>query len=205
MLKLIDADEDLSRYAADIKAAGIDGILGYLRILTPEIVANYHAAGLVVGCIDEHTATEALAGAVGGGRDGTAAATKMAVLGAPTGAGVYATVDTDVTAAQLGTVEDYFTAYDPCIDPPYRIGGYADGTALSGLRSLGMPLMWLAGAMGWDGSHEFLANGNPTIVQGPTIGADETGVLLGQNFPALPFDYDPNVAMVDSPADAGLW
>lgn len=208
-LRGLDADQSLARQAHAIKAGGIDFVMRYLKNLTTDELEVLHAAGLAVGFIWESTATRALEGADAGTEDGTRALSMMRALGAPSSCVVYATVDNDVGAdddTDLTAIGEYFDAFDAVLWPDasqpalYRIGGYADGTVLSKMRSYGMPKCWLAGAMGWDGSREFEANEHPDLVQGPTLA--HGGNWHGMEWPDLGFAYDPNLALV---ADFGGW
>lgn len=211
----LDADQNLSDYAADIKAAGLTFVMRYLKNLSSAEVEALHGAGLSVGLIFETTGDRALGGADAGAEDGAEALRQARALGAPSSVAIYATVDGDVAEEQLDAVGAYFVAFDGCLwasptegaDPVclYRIGGYADGTAISGLRDEGLPLCWLAGAMGWDGSRVFLATGKPDLVQGPTLTAGGHWSPVPEQplaWPDLGFAYDPDVALSD---DIGAW
>ena len=203
----LDADEDLSPRAVAIKAAGFGYVMNYARFLTKAMVDKYHAAGLLVGVIDEKSSTRALQGALAGKEDGEAAVAIMQRLGAPPTAGIAATVDDDVsTVEQTSEVDAYFAAYDgafwpDALSPPlFTMMGYADGTALSVLRQHGLPICWLAGAGGWSGSHAFALAGKPQLIQGPTIGPaggswTPAGTMAPIKCPALGFQYDPDIAM----------
>ncbi len=195
----LDADQDLTNFAPAIKAAGLSFVCRYLKNMRSHEVAALHAAGLSIVCIFESTATRSLEGADAGTADAKTAMGQMRALGAPSSAAIYATVDSDAGEADLAAIEAYFVAFDAVLWGHCKIGGYADGTVISRLRADGMPYCWLAGASGWDGSRDFI---DPTMMQGPTIAADTEHEWHGENWPALPFDYDPNLAFTD---DYGQW
>lgn len=202
MLRGLDVDEVMTNQAPLLKAAGFDFILRYLKNVAAAEVAALHRAGLIVGFIWETTATRALDGAAAGAEDGQKALAMMQSLGAPATCAIYATVDNDIGAGDdtdIAAVEDYFAAFDSVLwgngDPPnYPIGGYADGTVLGALRDHGLPFMWLAGAMGWDGSRDFEVDNHPHLVQGPTISG---GSWHGQQWPDVGFQYDPDLALIE--------
>ena len=198
----LDADQDLSRWAAAIGDGGIGLVLRYLKNLTVTEVAALHGAGLLVGLIFETGAERALLGAAAGEEDGVLALRQAQALGAPPSVGIYATVDDDVGAAQLAAVEAYFLAFGGCLRGKARLGAYGSGLVL---RTVKAELSWLAGASGWTGSGWFLVGGSPAIVQGPTL---ETGgswaprTMPPVDWPDLGFAYDPDMILA---ADVGAW
>lgn len=201
MARGLDADTILTPYAVRIAAAGFTDVGRYLKNLTTEEVRALHAAGLRIWLIFERAADDVLAGAAQGAVDGKRAFSQAQNLGAPGGTAIYPAADTDVLSAQAAISEDYWAAFDGVIFPTYKIGAYADGTLDEALLTQGLDYPWLAGARGWAGFEDFLTNGKPCMVQGPQINAGETSTWNGQNWPALPFDYDPNVIL----ADNGAW
>lgn len=206
MNKGIDADTVLSPYAKAIAAAGFSDVGRYLKNLTIAEITALHAEGIGIWLIFEHNAQDVLGGAQLGTQCGQQALTQARALGVPEGQiAIYPAADTDILPSQLAVAEDYWAAFDAVIFGHYRIAGYADGTALSGLRDHGLPLCWLAGAMGWDGSHAFLETGNPDLVQGPQLNQGGAWGLPGQpaeEWPDLGFPYDPNIIISD---DIGAW
>lgn len=209
----LDTDQDLTAFAPAIKTAfagaGCDHpfVMRYLGRMTRAEADAIRAAGLALCLIYETSALRSLGGATAGQLDGIRALKQVSLIGSPPATvAIFPTVDTDVsTPTQIAAVEAYFIAFDAVIFGKYQIGGYADGTAESALRADGMPYTWLAGAMGWDGSRAFLATGNPTLVQGPTIAARTKHIwrdFPSVAWPALPFDYDPDIALA---ADYGAW
>ena len=179
----------------------IQFIKGYLKNLTLATVDAFLDAGIHVGAIWEVGADDALQGAAAGTNAGTRALAMMRALQAPSTASVAFTVDNAADISVVPEIADYFAAADAQLwlddKPLFQIEGYADGTALSGLRQQGLPLCWLAGAMGWPGSEDFLQNGNPDMVQGATIGRG--GIWMARTWPDLGFSYDPNIARPDYP------
>lgn len=194
----MDADMSFLPYLSKITAAftplGYPKplLLCYTKVITPAELGAYRAAGFPVALIYEVGATNALRGTPQGTIDGERCVSQLVALGVPARAGVYLTVDTDVDADGLAAVEDYFAAADAAIFAAnYRIGGYADGTALAQLHADGLNFEWLAGAVGWDGSRAMLGSGSPDIVQG-IIPAG--GRWLGIKWPVIPgLNYDPDV------------
>jgi hypothetical protein len=208
----IDCDFDVSVHTPLLVQHKISFVGQYLRSwLTLASVGRLHTAKIKLLTYWETTATAALQGGGKGAADGGAALKKMLALGAPPDAAVCMTVDTDVGEAQIETVEDYFAAADGLLWKHFRIMGYADGTAISELRKHGLPLCVLAGAMGWEGSHDFLNTQTPNIVQGPPITKGgmtwprtpwPTHGVQPIQWPDLGFDYDPLIALTP---DFGVW
>lgn len=209
----LDCDFDASTHVPLLKSHNIGFVGQYLRSwLTPASVKRLHDGGIKVFCYWETTAAASLQGGGKGAADGGLALRRMTALGAPSTAAVCMTVDTDVGLGQMHAVEDYFAAADGLLWGHFRISGYADGTAISELRKHGLPLCVLAGAMGWDGSHEFLNTQTPNIVQGPPVAPGSTLVwpkapwptygVQPITWPDLGFDYDPLIALTP---DYGAW
>lgn len=209
----LDCDFDVSPFAPMLASAGIGFVGQYLRTwLTKDSVARLHDHGIKVMFYWETTATAALQGGGKGAADGGAALRKLTSLGAPSETAVYMAVDADVMASQMWAIEDYFYAADGQLWGHYRIGGYADGTAISALRQHGLPLCVLAGAMGWSGSQAFAHTGNPNVVQGPTLTGGgswpHAGLLpniapiVWPRFEGALASYDPLIALTP---DFGAW
>ena len=201
----LDADQNLSGYAAAIKTAfaalGCDRpfTCRYLKNLSSAEVSALHAAGISIVAIFEAGAENALGGADQGEADGIRALRQASALGLPGDRPIYATVDTDAGSATLDTIADYFTAFAAAI-APHPVGAYGSGAVLTALRDINIRLLWLAGAMGWSGSREFDAAGDPTMVQGPTL--DHGGRWSAIDWPDLGFEYDPDIAYAE---DFGAW
>jgi len=205
---VVDCDADVTHWAPQIKAAGISGVMNYMRFLTRPMVDAYHAAGLMVAAIDEHGTNDVAGGAAAGAARGLIAATKLGNYGAPPTAASFVTIDEDISGEDdLDAAAEYFAAYDSKLWPDankpalFLIAAYADGTALSFLRTLNLPICWLAGASGWSGSRAFALSGKPDLIQGPTIRSHTSTFWTPQGLstriacPALPFEWDPNIAM----------
>lgn len=191
-----------SQAIARVAAGNFQFVMRYLKNVTETEVTNIRKAGLKIGMIWETTATRALQGQGAGKYDSWTAVAAMQRFGAPPQATIFATVDKDVnTEAQINAVEDYFVAFDAGISKWFQIGGYANGTALTRLKEDGLLLTWLAGAMGWSGSRDFAKTGNPSLIQGPTLGVNG-GHWHAIDWPGLGFQYDPDLAFVE---DFGAW
>jgi Domain of unknown function (DUF1906)/Putative peptidoglycan binding domain len=210
MIRGLDADADLSRRAGDIRSAGFEFILPYLKVLTTGQIAAYRAAGLAIGPIFEAGAQNALGGRAAGFADGQRAIAQLQVLGIPAGTAVAITVDKDITPSPvLTTVLEYFAAFGAQLQAfGYRRTAYADGTVLTALqKASAIDFYWLAGAMGWSGSRELAASASPvlsilTMLQGPTL--TNGGGWDGIQWPDLGFEYDPDLLLVPL-TDSGLW
>lgn len=190
----LDAATILTPYAKKIAAAGFTSVGRYLKSLTKAEVAALHDAGLGLWLIFESTADRALAGRQAGNDDGVKAAAQVAALGLPGDLAIFAAVDTDVQSSQLSIVSDYIAAFDAAIGK-HPLGVYACGAVLSHLPGIEAP--WLAGAMGWSGSRAYDLTAAWAMKQGPTIQANHVVLWAGESWPALPFDYDPNLIAAD--------
>lgn len=95
----------------------------YLRELGAREVHDLHAAGIDVGLISEHAATEALGGFAAGVARAKSDLAQAAVLRVPSTVAIYAAVDFDETPAQAPTVRDYFRGRNTII-PLERSGAY---------------------------------------------------------------------------------
>lgn len=189
----LDAATDLTRFANQIKAAGFDHVGRYTKNVTRAEIDALHAAGLGVFLIFEGTADRSLAGAAAGQADGTKARAQARALGAPDTVRIYTTCDTDPTGSQVATVKAYGD-------------GFAAAAGVSGFYACGAVLAvsaltpWLAGASGWNGSKAYDATGKWVMKQGPDLGG-RAASWAGINWPALGFDYDPNLIA----GDIGAW
>lgn len=189
MQRGLDAAAILTPYAKRIADAGFVAVGRYLKSLTRAEVDALHAAGLDVWLIYEYRGPRALDGAIAGGVDGRQARMQAISLEAPFGTRIYVTVDFDPQPEQMPAVLSYVAAFAGAISP-YAIGAYASGEVLR--RSGVAP--WLAGAMGWTGSRAF--DVDPPLwemKQGQTITASRIARWAGLDWPAMPFDYDPDV------------
>lgn len=179
------ADESFAREdPATLKANGITWLARYLtgagKALTMAEAESLHAAGLGIVLTFEAGAADALAGAAQGRLDGQAAKAAADAIGAPAGAAIYFTVDTDT--ADLTDVEAYGRAFAAAISP-HPCGVYAEGAILTDLVHLGVAVYtWQTDATAWQGGVDQQAD----IIQGP-------GALGGQ------IDLDTTTA------DFGAW
>jgi hypothetical protein len=189
----LDADTILTPFAAKIKAAGFAYVGRYLKNVTNAEIAALHQAGLGVWAIFETTASRSLQGASAGSQDGVAARQQAQAHGFPAGTVIYATTDMDATPTQIPAVGAYYAAFaESCV--PYGCGAYASGNVLTYIeKNVSVAIVpWLAGASGWGGSKAYDASGAWAMKQGPDLGG-RTGTFTGIPFPALGFDYDPNI------------
>jgi hypothetical protein len=146
-------------------AAGYVAAGRYLKNLTLAEIAACGQAGLKLWLIDEGTGSQAVfaRGASGGQTDGTAAKSRAAALGAPSGAVIYFAVDFDTQQSDVANIQAYYPAYKAAV-APYRAGMYADGLVASQVPTdVGA---YLPGAMGWAGSEAYLKSGKVALVQG---------------------------------------
>lgn len=138
--------------AAQIRAAGAVGVIGYFSLdttknLTPAQVAGYRAAAMPCAPVWETTAGRALAGYAAGQADARNAATQRSACGMPTGQKIRFAVDTDTTWA---SVSPYFEGAASVIGKantaPY--GGYAITTAAyaAGYRGCWQTVAWSQGS-----------------------------------------------------------
>jgi peptidoglycan hydrolase-like protein with peptidoglycan-binding domain len=197
LVRGLDAATILTPYARTIADNGFGNVGRYLKSLTVAEVAALHAVGLGVWLIFETTATRALDGGPAGSVDGARSALQAQALGAPPGTAIYTTVDIDPSVAQLAAVSAYFAAYAAALGP-YKLGGYADGAVLDKTHP---QYPWLSGAMGWQGSRQYLAAHPDVFRQGPEIKAGQTASWNDLAWPAMPFAYDPNICA----GDIGAW
>ena len=180
-----------------LKEKGFDFIMIYLKNLTQAQLDAAKTNKLVVGIIWEVGEGNSLAGAPQGAVDGKRAFLKMQQFNIPKDVACFTTTDTGVSEDKFNAVWGYNAAFDAAIWPTYKIGAYAEGDLLVVLKAAGLQYTWLPGAMGWQGSRAYHSW---DIAQGATIPANTNRRWVEQDlpdvsvWPALPFDYDPNVA-----------
>src|SRR5262249_50828244 len=121
-LRGLDAATDLTRFAKAIKAAGFDHVGRYTKNVTRSEIDALHAAGLGVWLIFETTATRALSGAPAGKVDAALTMKQCAALGAPAGLTIFATVDTDPPASQLGIIRAYMLEFANGLQGLHHLG-----------------------------------------------------------------------------------
>jgi Domain of unknown function (DUF1906)/Putative peptidoglycan binding domain len=178
---------------AQALVAFFDFALRYTKYTTTQEIAGLLGAGIAVGLIWEHGTQDALGGPQAGYNAAQDAIAKAKALGAPTGAGIFVAVDMDtsaLTSSQFQAVCGYCDSFIAAVvDAGFNGGIYACGDVQTATVDC---VPWLAGAMGWAGSHACDNKNAWVIKQGtPTYG----GVTWeGINWPRLSFQYDPNVA-----------
>jgi len=188
----LDALSPFTNSAQQIADAGFTYVLRYLKNLTSDEVRTLLDVGVAIGLIFEQGTGNAFNGASQGAVDGGVALAQAQALGAPPGTTIFFTVDGDLdpqhSSAQLAAIGDYGVAFAAAIDP-YLVGAYACGTVL---YQFDLGVSWLAGAMGWSGSHSYDNDGLWTVKQGPTL--SHGGSWCGVQWPDLGREYDPDLA-----------
>lgn len=181
----LDALQPFTDIAGDLRDAGFSFALRYLKNLSSAEVHSLRSNGIALGLIFEQAAGNALLGAAQGARDGDLARGEAEALGVPGTVVIFTTVDCDVSASQLDTINRYLIAFAHAI-APYRPGIYACGSVLEHVENQAVP--WLAGAMGWSGSRNYK---KWVIKQGVTFSG---GMWEGHSWPSIGMQYDPNLA-----------
>jgi hypothetical protein len=198
---VIDVAEDVTAHLSALKAAGVRTIIGYLttstssaKLVKPSEARAIAAAGIRLGLVFEvwggvNNFEHNDINATTGGQHGAFAKAYAPTLGAPQGAIIWFAIDTDVTASQIESlVAPYFRAAKAALGGVYRIGAYACGAVCQALLDQGIiDAAWLAGAMGWNGSHAFAATSRWALCQGlpeqlAGVDADPDKVQAGADF-----------------------
>jgi peptidoglycan hydrolase-like protein with peptidoglycan-binding domain len=167
--------------------------LRYLKYTTVSEIGGLLNAGIAVGLIWEHGTTDALGGPEAGASAAQDAIAKARALGAPAGVGIFVAVDmntANLSKSQFQEVCGYCDSFIAgVVEAGFTGGIYACGDVQLATVDC---VPWLAGAMGWAGSHACDNNSWWVIKQGtPTYGGNS---WEGINWPRLSFQYDPNVA-----------
>jgi len=169
-----------------------DFALRYLKWTDTSEITGLLGAGIAVGLIWEHGTDDALGGAVAGSEAAQQAVAKARALGAPEGAGIFVAVDMDtaaLTEAQFATACAYCDAFvADVVEAGFTGGIYACGDVLTATIDC---VPWLAGAMGWAGSHAYDSAGSWVIKQGLPM---DGGEWCGITWPSVGLQYDPNIA-----------
>lgn len=195
----LDADTVLTPFVPRLVAGNIEFVCRYLKNLQITEIAALSASGIKIVSIFESSGDRSLQGYNAGVADGQYARKQAQTLGQPAGSAIYATVDTDVTDPNdIDNVTDYFAGFDSAIFGAYDIGAYAEGTVLEALKEHGLKYLWLAGAMGWDGSR---GDQDWHLWQGPTLPI-QGGTWANQSWSPVGFEFDPDIAVVD---EFGAW
>lgn len=111
--------------------------------------------------------------AVQGASDAQAAVAQALAVGQPQGTGIAFAVDFDPSPEQITeNILPYFIAADEVVRAAgFQIGAYGCGAVLLALHeATAIDYDWLAGALGWSGSREYVSpfdpDGKPAISQG---------------------------------------
>lgn len=97
-------------------------------------------------------------------KDAEAALECARAIDQPKGSAIYVSVDHDfISADDLSTIERYFRIFADKVrtgSTGYRLGVYGSGKVSSRLKAAELvDLVWLARALGWSGSSDYLENG----------------------------------------------
>lgn len=184
----LDALQPFTEVASSLSENSFDFALRYLKNLSTTEIDKLRDNNVALGLIFEQGAGNAFGGAIQGTQDGNTARVQAESFGVPGTVVIFATVDADVDPSQLDTISEYLDAFTSAV-APYRPGIYACGAVLDYTKGKAVP--WLAGAMGWCGSHECDDQQGWVIKQGPTFSG---GSWAGENWPDIGFEYDPNLA-----------
>lgn len=180
--------------AAQIKAAGAVGVIGYLsndptKNLTPAQVSAYVLAGIRVGTVYETTQGRALAGYAAGQADARSAEQQRIGLGLPPTLLHRAAVDTDTTWASVAA---YFEGWASIVGKtrvtPY--GGYkiTTGAYGYGLRRAWQTLAWSGGKL--DPNAALYQNGKSAL-----NGAADQNTILAADWGQYPAWETPDMTL----------
>jgi peptidoglycan hydrolase-like protein with peptidoglycan-binding domain len=167
--------------------------LRYLKYTTTHEIGALLNAGIAVGLIWEHGTQDALGGAQAGSSNAQDAIAQARALGAPAGAGILVAVDMDTAGLSQPQFDDVCAYCDAfvfaVVEAGFTGGIYACGAVLAATADC---VPWLAGAMGWAGSHGCDDANDWVIKQGlPTYGGNS---WEGITWPDIGIQYDPDVA-----------
>ncbi len=191
-VKIIDVSQDVTRHLADLKAAGVETIIGYLnplgqsgKTLTPARARAIRDAGLRLGLVSEGWGDFAHYGisASAGKRDALHALDMAPKLGVTDEAVIYFAVDVDASWGQImSLVIPYFGAIRQNVRE-CPIGCYGSGAVCETLLQQRLvDRAWLAQSRGWLRSREFEASNRWHLRQ-----------LLPSHIAGVP--CDPNIAV----------
>jgi len=180
--------------AAQVKAAGVSGVIGYFshdttKNLTPSQVSDYVLAGIGVCPIWETTAGRASSGYAAGQADARDAVTQRDACGLPARQLIRAAVDTDTTwAAVAAYFEGFASVIGKTQTAPY--GGYRITTAAyaAGYRRCWQTLAWSAGQVD---PHAVLYQNGHTALSGS---ADVNTILAPDWGQYPPLETDVNLS-----------
>lgn len=164
------------------------GSPGSKKLLLPAEVKLVSEAGLHIFSVFERVPGRPFQGAPAGTEDGKLAHIQAIYAGQPEGSTIAFAVDTDVDmtkAVNRNFINSYFGSAKAALDGKFQVGGYGGGDVLDYLLNANLiSVAWLAGAMGWGGSHRFDSGLRWHLKQGPTIKGGDLGI-----------EYDTNVAL----------
>lgn len=181
---ILGLDEAWDKVPADqLVAHGYKWVAGYLspdvngKNWTPDLIAQYHNAGIATVAVWEYAADAAKHGGNQGKLDASRACTLLRSLGWPKGRTVYFAIDFDASPADLLTIRDYLAgAITVCEQNGYHADAYAEFMVIDDLRRAGLI------AFGWQTyawSHGQWADGvvlrqvkNGVIVAGHNVDND---------------------------------
>ncbi|MGF1446978.1 MAG: glycoside hydrolase domain-containing protein [Pikeienuella sp.] len=104
--------------------------------------------------------------ATAGARDGARALDCAARVGQPEGSAIYFAVDHDFLARERAEIRLYFAALRRVLANRYRLGVYGSGALGAELLECELAdYVWLAGARGWSGTRQMLAEGGWALFQ----------------------------------------
>lgn len=141
-----------------------------IKTLTNQSAKNSTKAGLQLGVVWEAQGDQPSMFSVNYGKaDATKALEEATTCSQPLGSAIYFAIDFGPNKAQItNNIIPYFQGVKSVLDGKYKVGAYACGDALEALEQAKLiEYKWLAGAMGWSGSHAYLATGKAHIVQYP--------------------------------------
>jgi len=164
----------------------------YLKYTDTDEIAGLLGAGIAVGLIWEKGTQDALGGPEAGYDNAQDAILKANALGAPVGAGIFVAVDMDTAGLQQADFNEvcgYCDAFVGAVTEAGYTGGiYACGDVQWATVEC---VSWLAGAMGWSGSHAYDDEDMWVIKQGLPL---YSGSWCGVSWPNIGIEYDPNLA-----------
>lgn len=182
MRKGFDADQNIGPLAAKIVANEYYFVGRYLKNLLAAEVSQLSDAGLLIVSIHERRGDPSSFSASQGTVDGQLATRQARMLGQPAGSVIVSAIDFDAQPNHLPTIVAYFGSYREALAiGGYRAGAYGNGLALGTLLDHKLiEIAYLAGSMGWTGSHAFDDAKRWHIRQHPTIlGRTPTPVMHG--------------------------
>lgn len=200
---------------AELKAAGVSGVLRYLtggaKAITPIELAGLLFGGIEVGFVFELGVNDIAGGQAAGAAHAQAAVAALGRLGVATTSPVYYAVDEDVPNPQSAV--PYFQGVASIV-PPTSIGDYGQGSLALLLSSEGLShYHWLSESTGFPGYEAALSAGIVCLVQkfdaSPIPDTDLDEILMadwGQvPRPVGPAPSKGEGMLAPTPSGKGLW